>query len=702
MGLLGREPFSRSLRRLDSRGFVAFVAALYDARGTVARVEGSRIRLGDGRTVACLHRGPIRARLAGPPRVPEGADVVVSASASDRSRAQAVERGARYVGPRRLRSLLLYGIDREVAETLCREHLGRPLPVEDLRDGADDADRPRGVDRSTGGPGRGSRVLAVGLSVLVVAAAVVVLLGGPALVPDADRAPSAGGAGVGGVVGPTGAGIAAASPPENESVPYPPGVDVDGVRDASALASAHRQAVANRSYQLLLRGHGDVRSVRPWPPGVYLYAGAPRWASLRQRISVERPTVYRSRLTGLHGNDSGGDMVVVDDYADGRAVYRRYGGNATPKFVRVTNRDDLVGYAASEYLIRFLSTSETRVERLNENWFRIVATGNPFSISDPIRSYRAVAVVSRSGFVSRLSVSYERPVPSERSDSDTPGNIWQGRSLADPPARETEFSFEYSDVNRTEVPRPPWYEAARSAVGAGAHPAGLEVSRGPDGNVSGSVRPVALAETHGAAARDRSYEWRVRQRGATSVGLVDGRWEYLRKTAVLETDSRYSYQVIGVRGGDGTPVPVEYRLYADGDRRYWRLDGGVGAPPVYRETHLSPDPRDPFAGIAEQYVRRYLAASDVQVRVVGDSEPTVRYRVVATGRPSEIDDAATDYRAVANVTADGFVRSLAVSYLRDGPDGPQRVTVGYEYDRVGNATVVSPDWYWAARTATGT
>lgn len=705
MGVLGREPFSRSLGRLDSRSFVSFVAAVYDARGSVAGVEGSTIRLADGRTVACIHRGPISARLAGPPQLPAEADVVVSATPSARGRTRAVERGARYVGPRGLRSLLLYGIDRGVAENLCQEHLGRPLPVEDPHDRARGTNRARATDRSRDRSGHGSRLLAAGLSVLVVVAAVVALLGGPALVVDTDRGASAGSAGVGGVsgvVGPTGAGVAVARTPETERVPYPPGVDADGVRDASVLANAHRQAVGNRSYQLLLRGHGDVRSVRPWPPGVYLYAGAPRWASLRQRISVEHPTVYRSRLTGLRADESGGDMIVVDDYADGRAIYRRYGGNATPKFVRVTNREDLVGYAAGEFLIRFLSTSETRVERIDEDWFRIVATGNPLSISDPIRNYSAVAVVSRSGFVSRLSVSYERPVSAAGSESGVPGNIWKGRSMADAPTRETAFSFEYSDVNRTEVPRPPWYEAARQTVGAGDHPTGIEVHREPDGNWSGSVTPVALAETHGAAVRGRSYEWRVRQRGATGLGLVDGRWEYLRKTAVLETDRRYSYRVIGVRDGNGTPVPVDYGLYADGDRRYWRLSGAIGATPVYRESHLSPDPPDPFAGVAEQYVRRYLAASDVRVRVVDDPATQIRYRVVATGRPTRIDGAVSDYRAVANVTADGFVRSLAVSYLRHDSTGHRHVTVGYEYDRVGNATVDQPDWYATARTATGT
>lgn len=689
MGVIGPDAFERAVRRLDRSSFVAFVAALYDARGRETTVEGSTIHLADGRTVTCRCSRPWYAWHNTTDGVghtdaasEERADIIVSARPSERIEDRARTDGARYVGPAELRKCLLYGIDRSDAKRLCRQYLDRPLVTQE-----DDIDRSRSL----------------------VAVAVFLLLVGTIAAAAGPLAVELRGANTAKTGVPTETAVDEAGESNGSTrAAYPPGVTRDGISDLKSLVHAHRALTRNRSYQLLVRGHGGIRAVRPWPPGSYQFAGSPRWLSLRQRITVERSMVFRSRLTGRYLNSSGQpELVVIDDYADGTAIYRRFGGSVSPKYTQIAKQDDHIQYAVNGYLLRYLLTTETRVERLSADRFRIIAAGTPLSVAGPVTNYSAVAIVSRNGFVSRLSVSYERPEP--RGET---GPAWSGEGrTADGNttgsfARETVFELQYSDVNRTDVPRPEWYDAARRATGSSTHPAGLwpgyDNDTGRAVNETGTVNAVALAETHHAALRGRSYEWSVRQWRTQRAGVIEGSWLHARQSLVFENTSRYSFSVSGAQIYDKeNRARVNIDLYADGSYRYRRIggpDSGSPPTPIYKRVLLPVQPRDPFADLAERYIRRYLATDEASVTVV-DAE-THRYRIVATGEPTNLDVGITDYRAVATVTDTGLVRSLRVSYHRQSPVITEQVPITFEYSNVGNATVSQPTWYEEARNAT--
>lgn len=696
MGVIGPGAFERSIRRLDSGSFAAFVAALYAARGRETTVRGSTVHLGDGRRIECLPSQRWRIRLPDTDRRVDGADIVVCASGDERLSGRAQTHSVRYIGPDRLRELLLYSIDRDDAERLCQQYLGRTLRSQ----GSDETRRYRAVAAITAFLIVGTIAAAAGLSST------------PSKMRDQSNTSVTADIPTVGDAGATGAAIGnRSSVNDSARASYPPGVDRGGISDLKALVRAHRSLTRTRSYEVLVRGHGEIRSVRPWPPEAYRYTGTPRWLSLRQRITVERPMVFRSRLTGRLPNGSArSKLVVIDDYGDGSAIYRRFGGNVSPKYSQIPARDDHVQDAVTGYLFRYLATTETTVERLSADRFRITATGTPRSIRGPVANYSAVAIVSRSGFVSRVSVSYDGTEPGGETD---PAATDEGRptdgDAARSFARDTVFELQYSDVNRTDVPRPEWYDTARRATTPSEYPAGIRPGADNDTHRGGidtdTVNAVALAETHRAALRGRSYEWSVRRRRAEGVGTTagdwpGGNWLHARQSLAFTNASTYSVSVSGVqRVYREKKARFRVDVYADGSSRYRRVGGGdSGSPPTYERVALPVQPRDSFADLAERYIRRYLATDEATVTVV--DARMHRYRIVATGDPSHLGGGIAEYRAVATVTSTGLVRSLRVSYQRQSPVITERVPLVFAYSAVGNATVTQPAWYSEARNAT--
>lgn len=101
-----------------------------------------------------------------------------------------------------------------------------------------------------------------------------------------------------------------------------------------------------------------------------------------------------------------------------------------------------------------------------------------------------------------------------------------------------------------------------------------------------------------------------------------------------------------------------------------------------------------LAGWTRAVFPQYLNTTESTVKRLADPE---RYRVVATGRPRSLDHDTQDYRAVAVVQPDGFVRSLTVQYDHPRTGTTVRVIVRYERSVT---SIVPPAWYEAARERT--
>jgi len=220
--------------------------------------------------------------------------------------------------------------------------------------------------------------------------------------------------------------------------PYPVGLSADGVTDAAALARRHGDAVDGQSYTLVTRFSGIDD---PPPP-----AGA--WERGRRVVSVETRRVYRERIEGTLAD---GRRIERASYADGETEYVRAQGADGPTYWRSrisvrSDGDGLFTARAEGYVARYLAAPNATVSTINESAderrYRVRATGAPPALPGA-ENYTAVAVVTERGLVESLTVRY-RPEPG---------------------AATVTFRMRYEGVGSTQVSAPPWYDAAREAVG---------------------------------------------------------------------------------------------------------------------------------------------------------------------------------------------------------------------------------------------
>lgn len=158
-GRITRDAFADRLCGLEQADLAAFVAATFGARDWRVVVTGPRLvlsRKGDDseeRSVLVIGGGepPSDVEI-------ERLDVVIPARRSSAVDRLADDAGAVVFGPDDVYDLLLYGIDRETADALCREHLGRSVwaepgersrPRTSVHD--DEADTGAGGDTEAGG-----------------------------------------------------------------------------------------------------------------------------------------------------------------------------------------------------------------------------------------------------------------------------------------------------------------------------------------------------------------------------------------------------------------------------------------------------------------------------------------------------------------------------------------------------------------------
>lgn len=206
---------------------------------------------------------------------------------------------------------------------------------------------------------------------------------------------------------------------------------------------------------------------------------------------------------------------------------------------------------------------------------------------------------------------------------------------------------------------------------------------------NGVSDPARLALAHVQATSGQSYTWR--DRSASIRKLDNGTLQTeLRQVAYVENETTYTYWTN--RRPDETDGPFSfyrnYTEYADEDGRSARyVDSGEV---IYREYPTRPA-RSRVGSEAGDAIRRYLHVENATVAVtLVDGERY--YTINGTGNALPSGWEISNYTVNATVSPDGFVRQLAVSYVRTQGDEREAISYEYRYSRVGNTTVEPPDW----------
>lgn len=432
------EAFASEFRDRPASDRVGFVAALWAARGWETTVEDGRVvaeRDGDRRRIAVVDPGRF-----GTPEF-EGVDTLVVTRDRRAVRDAADEAGVEYVPPAELRELLLYGIERDTAETLYAAWFDRPLQREPA-DGSE-TEGLRGVVTTALSSLGGNRRAAVALLLVAVVGIVVagpVLTGGTAPeqspITVGNVTPEAEGGGA----------IGAASPTPTERPGLLPGVTRAGVVEPYVLAEAHAASVRNRS---------RVRSVRVTGPPNDSIMGGTTARNLTTRI-VNRSHYRHRSISRFAGGDEPEWTGLLGVYADGERVYQRLSVGGDTRYSRysiaerpATRYDDL-----SSSLYRYFVGADSIVRcaidfQTDCPTYRIVVDGDPPTmLEEEVEGYEALAIVSDRGMITTIRASYTLP------DSDDDGERERVRF-------ELDYEFEAVDVSPPE-----WLPEARNATGA--------------------------------------------------------------------------------------------------------------------------------------------------------------------------------------------------------------------------------------------
>ncbi|MEF8841042.1 MAG: hypothetical protein V5A62_05390 [Haloarculaceae archaeon] len=262
-------------------------------------------------------------------------------------------------------------------------------------------------------------------------------------------------------------------PPERAEVPAPL---AGGTPDATALARAHAESLARRSYRLdtyVSRSVGD----EPGEPG-----GSIQNRLDRRSYRVQSGGTYRaSRVLLVVGSGPASRLPRWDAYADGEAEYRRVVGSEGTAY----ERRPLAPAALPPHrgrtvamVIRYLDVRETTVERVvTERGPRVHVVGR-----DPraaglgnVSSYRVEALLTGTGRVERLEATYVTA---------------DGVSVR--------AGFGVRDVGSVRVDPPGWYDEARAETGGS----------GPVASVSGGTTTPTSGGSANATARPRYSTYR--------------------------------------------------------------------------------------------------------------------------------------------------------------------------------------------------
>jgi len=410
--------FRDALADLDEAAFAAFVAHLYRATGSRARIDDgpddTTVVVDDGtddRRLLVYHPGPVARRIGS---VPVPAPDVDGGSDAEAAGIDAVvtsvrSEGSGVVDADTLRRRTLYGVDAAERERLF-DRLDRSALA-----------RTEASDTGSGAAGYGylpggSPTVTRGRGVVTVVA-VVAVLAGLALTTGTGGPPAEDGTRFAPVEFPgvdangtdgRGADAVGRSLPGDARRPaataanasYPPGLSPDGIVDADRLAVAHARAVADRQYRLTLsyREFDDGVATALHRETVLVAEEAPVAVSFRRVGEVTggtRPVAARPTGGGRTGPDAadgvaGSTRLERDPLGDGRE---------RPYADRV-----------ERYLGWYLSVERSRVTGTfvegDTRFFWVVLSGDPWP---GVENTTGSALIDERGVVHEIRRSYDRP-----------------------------------------------------------------------------------------------------------------------------------------------------------------------------------------------------------------------------------------------------------------------------------------------------
>jgi hypothetical protein len=203
----------------------------------------------------------------------------------------------------------------------------------------------------------------------------------------------------------------------------------------------------------------------------------------------------------------------------------------------------------------------------------------------------------------------------------------------------------------------------------------------PGVSANGTIDIERLVSAHESSVADRSYSWRFSYTARQPNGTKTD--EFRRR----------------VRVGDGrvlvdqaTPGLSRNQSLYIGDSSLLRT---VRAGETEFEQVVEPWDHHAYA-FAGDVIERYLTDVAVEVSVVNRDGRTY-YRLYSDGFDvsaplRQFGSDFWNYTLTAYVTQQGFVRTVAVDYRRDGAGGERRITTRYDYSGVGSTTVSEPPW----------
>lgn len=399
--------FASALRGISTSSRTAFVAALWTARGwETAATDGVIVANRDGKRRRIRVVDPGR---FGAPNM-AGIDTLVTARDRKSVREAAASAGVEYVSPNDLHDLLLYGVERATAAELYERWFDEPL-LQRAPEAGTNAGESNRSGPPTGVPFLLENKRILGALILVLLVGIVVtgpsLTGGttPAQSPVAGEQETLGGV--------DGVDSVAPSPSSTEDTQFPPGVSPAGVGNASALAEAHVSGVRGRSRIRSLNASG------PW--NATFMAGAKQ---RNESIRVQNETNYRADSVSIVTVEN--QTMAISSYAANGSLYQRavypdgieYSPTGSVDYYRYpANWNPATQYDEVEtYLELFFEGAESTVVTCAIDYdtdcptYRLEVTGEPpATISASAEEYRALAIVSDTGVITTIRVTYTVP-----------------------------------------------------------------------------------------------------------------------------------------------------------------------------------------------------------------------------------------------------------------------------------------------------
>ena len=472
-----RPTLAAVLRRRSRAEVVAFVAALYAARGAETTVdEGAAVVDGERYVVVASGvRGRLREWFG---TAPSTADRVLVVDGDADSDAPDVRYDAPVLTPADLDDLARYGLDRETADAVFRDHFGVTLddvahPPEARSGDGSDGETASARSSEAGADDDGMLgSVPVAAAVVVALLAVVVLSTTPGAIGlsggpfDADEGSTAAGtASPNTAEGTADAGASDPTDTETGGTDEPllaPGLTTEGVVDPTALADAHAAAVTNRSYTWRLT---YVESVNGDEVG-----------RATETVRVAEPAVYVSNVTREGFLVPRGPLSSWPAYADGERRYR-----LTADEVDVTELADDTDTGepaarARQYVLGFVNGREMSVGRTVSGGPRRYVVEIEGTNTSGIRNYTATAHVSSEGLVYFFSGSYcLTPVDDDR------------RQVC------LSLTMRYADVGATTVEPPSWYTAWNTTTATPTEVSNATSTASPTPTPSSSSPPAGTA-----------------------------------------------------------------------------------------------------------------------------------------------------------------------------------------------------------------